>query len=177
MMSVVTGHIGLVNPLVAKATGASQVCVTDIDEKRLVMAKEMGADCVVKVTSKDAKEVAAQVIEALGEKPDFTIECSGAPPSTRTAIFATKSGGCVVLVGMGPPSVELPIIDAAVREVDIRGVFRYVNCYPTALNMVASGAVNVKPLITHRFKLEDSIQAFETTLRGEGIKVMIECKK
>ncbi|KAH3803654.1 hypothetical protein DPMN_131920 [Dreissena polymorpha] len=68
------------------------------------MAKEMGADCVVKVTSKDAKEVAAQVIEALGEKPDFTIVCSGAPPSTRTAIFATKSGGCVVLVGMGPPS-------------------------------------------------------------------------
>ncbi|XP_052793595.1 sorbitol dehydrogenase-like isoform X2 [Mya arenaria] len=171
------GPIGLVNLLTAKACGASVVCVTDLDEKRLAMAKEMGADHVVKITSKDPKEMADKIVETFGERPDVTIECSGAPPSTRTAILSTRSGGCVVLVGMGPSSVELPVMDAAVREVDIRGIFRYVNCYPTALNMVASGSVNVKPLITHRFKLEQTMDAFETTLRGDGIKVMIECKK
>ncbi|WAQ99441.1 DHSO-like protein [Mya arenaria] len=153
------------------------ICGADLDEKRLAMAKEMGADHVVKITSKDPKEMADKIVETFGERPDVTIECSGAPPSTRTAILSTRSGGCVVLVGMGPSSVELPVMDAAVREVDIRGIFRYVNCYPTALNMVASGSVNVKPLITHRFKLEQTMDAFETTLRGDGIKVMIECKK
>jgi L-iditol 2-dehydrogenase len=43
--------------------------------------------------------------------------------------------------------------------------------------MVSSGKVDVKPLITHRFKLEDTLKAFETTFKGEGIKVMIECAK
>ena len=47
--------------------------------------------------------------------------------------------------------------------------------YPTALAMIASGKVNVKPLITHRFKLQDSVKAFETVASGEGIKVMISC--
>lgn len=171
------GPIGLVNLLTAKACGASQVCVTDLDEKRLQMAKQLGADFVVKVTSKEPKEMAGQIEECFGEKPEITIECSGAPPSIKTAIFSTRSGGCVVLVGLGPAEVTMPIVDAAVREVDIRGIFRYVNCYPTALAMVASGKVDVKPLITHRFSLEQTMDAFNTTLKGEGIKVMIKCSK
>lgn len=86
-------------------------------------------------------------------------------------IQATKSGGCLLLVGMGPPNVTVPLIDAAVREVDIKGVFRYCNTYdlvitelelndhasfscihrwPTAISMLASGQINVKPLVTHR---------------------------
>lgn len=172
------GPIGLVNLLTAKACGAAQVCITDLDQSRLDMAKKLGADFPLLVSSKDPKEMAAKIVEMFGgDRPEIAIECSGAPPSVKTAIFATRSGGCVVLVGMGPAEVSLPIVDAAVREVDIRGIFRYVNCYPTALAMVASGKVDVKPLITHRFDLQDSIQAFETTARGEGIKVMIKCSR
>ncbi|XP_059164914.1 sorbitol dehydrogenase-like [Physella acuta] len=171
------GPIGLVNILTAKAKGASTVCVTDIDEARLKKAKEIGADYVIKINSKDPLVAAQAIEETVGDKVDISIECSGAAQSIQTAICATKSGGVVVLVGLGQDTVELPIVNAAIREVDIRGIFRYVNCYPTALAMVASGRVNVKPLITHRFKLEESLQAFEAAKRGEGIKIMIKCNK
>lgn len=169
------GPIGLVNILTAKAKGASLICVTDIDESRLKVAKEIGADFAIKVTSGDPQVVAQEIEKAVGDKVDITIECSGAAKSIQTAVYATKSGGVVVLVGLGQDLVEVPVVNAGVREVDIRGIFRYANCYPTALAMVASGRVNVKPLITHRFKLEEAIKAFETAKRGEGIKVMISC--
>jgi len=172
------GPIGLVNLLTAKACGASKVCVTDIDDHRLSVAKSLGAE-VYKVAGKKDPRVVAQEIAALfdGRQPQKTIECSGVQSSIQLAIYATRASGTVLLVGMGPADVTVPILNAASREVDIRGVFRYANCYPLALSMVASGTVNVKPLVTHRFKLEETLKAFETAKTGAGnpIKVMIKC--
>ena len=65
--------------------------IIDLDEKRLQAAKSMGADAVIKVTSKDPKVVAAQVQEALGGRADASLECSGAPPSIRTAIYVSEN--------------------------------------------------------------------------------------
>lgn len=173
------GPIGLVNVLTAKAMGASDIVVTDVVEKRLEVAKSIGATQVYKVGGKKSAEIMAAEVEALlgGHKPDICIECSGIESSIRFGIFSTKSGGLLVLVGLGNPEVTLPIVNASVREVDIRGIFRYANCYPTAIAMVASGAVDVKPLITHRFNLEETLKAFETAKTGAGgaIKVIIKC--
>ncbi|XP_048257308.1 sorbitol dehydrogenase-like [Haliotis rufescens] len=171
------GPIGLVNMMTARSRGAADIILTDIDEKRLEFARKLGAKFTLKVTSSDPRVTAQQIEEILGEPADKTIECSGAAPSIRTAIYATAPGGCVVLVGLGAYSVELPILNAALREVDIRGNLRYLNCYPTALSMVASGQVDVKPLITHRYKLEQSLEAFEAARRGEGVKIMINCER
>eukprot|EP00128_Syssomonas_multiformis_P008003 Colp12_sorted_trinity150504_noHs@19368 len=170
------GPIGLVCLLVAKAAGAAVVGITDLDEGRLAVAKRLGADHTFKVTRQDAKEFAANVAATLGGQADVAIECSGAEPAIRTAIFSTASGGCVVLVGLGAAEVKMPIVDAATREVDIRGIFRYANTYPTALAMVASGKVDVKPLVTHRFTLADSVKAFEVArdMRDGAIKVIID---
>merc|ERR1719150_864415 len=136
------GPIGLVNLLTAKAMGASEVIITDIADNRLEVAKSLGADHVYKVArGRTEEEMAADIQALLGDKPDVTIECSGVESSIRFGIFSTKSGGCLVLVGLGKPEVSIPIVNAAVREVDIRGIFRYANCYPTAIAMVASGKV------------------------------------
>ncbi|OQR73901.1 sorbitol dehydrogenase-like [Tropilaelaps mercedesae] len=95
----------------------------------------------------------------------------------RSKNDVTRQGGCVALVGMGPPEIKVPLIDAGVKEIDIRGVFRYANCYPTAIELISTGRVNVKPLITHRFPLEEAERAFETTQSDAGgaVKVIIDC--
>jgi len=95
----------------------------------------------------------------------------------QTGIYGTKSGGCLLLVGLGKEMANLPIVNAAVREVDIRGVFRYCNTWPTAINMISSGQIDVKPLVTHRYPIEQAFEGFDKTRKGEAVKVMIKCMK
>lgn len=172
------GTIGLVSLLVAKAMGASKVVITDLSQERLSMAKDLGADHTLTITKGTSPQALATTVAVLlGASPQMTIECTGVESSVQTAIYATQSGGVVVLVGLGAEMATIPLVNAAVREVDIRGVFRYCNTWPMAIAMLASGKVNVKPLVTHRFPLEQALQAFETTKQGIGIKVMLKCDK
>jgi len=171
------GPIGLVNIVVAKALGAGDIVITDILDSRLEVARQLGATYTVNVKGKSDEDVLKEIRALTGKDPNICIECSGFESSTRMGMLATAPGGVVVLVGMGPDNVTVPLIAAAVKEVDVRGIFRYVNCYPVALALVASGRVNVKPLVTHRYTLEQTLEAFETarTGRGGAIKVMLSC--
>jgi L-iditol 2-dehydrogenase len=172
------GPIGLVNLMTARAMGASKIIMTDISPSRLEVAAGMGADHTLLIQpGVEAGHFATEVAAKLGAAPDISIECSGAESSIKLAILATKSGGTVVLVGLGPAEVKVPIVNAATREVDIRGVWRYANCYPTALAMIASGSVDVKKLVTHRYELKDALLAYERARTGEGgaIKILINC--
>ncbi|XP_051898343.1 sorbitol dehydrogenase-like [Pristis pectinata] len=169
------GPIGLLNLLVAKAMGAAQVVICDLSSVRLEKAKELGADFTIKVEKETPQDLAQKVEAVLGSMPYTTIECTGAEFCVQAAVYATQSGGTVLLVGHGPDLVSVPLLNAAIREVDIRGMFRYCNTYPMAIAMLASKKVDVKPLITHRFPLSQAIEAFETTKKQLGIKVMLKC--
>ncbi|XP_003748082.1 sorbitol dehydrogenase [Galendromus occidentalis] len=171
------GPIGLLNFLVAKAFGASTVVVTDIVESKLELVRSLGATGTVNVKGKTSEAISREILAITGSAPEVTLECSGVESSVGLAINVTRQGGRVVMVGMGPPQVKVPLVDAVIKELDIRGVFRYANCYPTAIELIASGKVDVKPLITHRFKLEEAAKAFETTRTGAGnaVKVIIDC--
>ncbi|XP_059558554.1 sorbitol dehydrogenase [Myotis daubentonii] len=169
------GPIGLVNLLVAKAMGAAQVVVTDLSASRLAKAKEAGADFVLQITNESPQEIASKVEGLLGCKPEVTIECTGAEAAIQAGIYATCPGGTLMLVGLGSEMVNVPLVHAAIREVDIKGVFRYCNTWPMAISMLASKSVNVKSLVTHRFPLEKALEAFETSKKGLGLKVMIKC--
>ncbi|XP_063305236.1 sorbitol dehydrogenase [Pelobates fuscus] len=169
------GPIGLVSLLVAKMMGASQVVISDLSSTRLEKAREVGADFALHVTNETPQEIAQKVETLLGCMPEITIECTGAETCIQTGIYATRSGGTLILVGLGPAMVNVPIVNAAVREVDIRGIFRYCNTWPMAISMLSSKRVNVAPLVTHRFPLEKALEAFETTKQGLGVKVMLKC--
>ncbi|RXN04152.1 sorbitol dehydrogenase-like protein [Labeo rohita] len=154
------------------------VCGADLSSDRLAKAKEIGADFLLHVKKEDEpKDIAKKVEGMLGCMPQISIECSGAQSSIQTAIYATRSGGVVILVGLGTEMTTVPLVNAATREVDIKGVCRYRNTWPVAISMLASKKLNVKPLVTHRFPLEQAMQAFETTHQGLGVKVMLKCDK
>ena len=128
---------------------------------------------------RSAEQAAGDIADLLGgEAPDVCIECSGAESSVRLALLATGPGGVVVLVGLGPAEVKIPVIRTCMRrEVEVRGIFRYANCYPKAISMVAAGMVDLKPLVSHRFALENVKRAFDTARNPacEAMKIIINC--
>ncbi|CAI8049829.1 Sorbitol dehydrogenase, partial [Geodia barretti] len=84
------GPIGLVCLLTAKACGATSVIITDLDAGRLEVAKKLGADHVVQVSTRDSLQLSRIITEQLGCEPDQSIECSGAEPSIATAIYVRE---------------------------------------------------------------------------------------
>lgn len=172
------GPIGLVTLLSAISMGSDDIIITDLMENRLKMAKELGAKHTLLVSKEmSVGEMVKSVHKTFGTEPDISIDCSGAESTTRMAILATKPGGCAVIIGMGPPEIKIPLLTGLVREIDIRGIFRYCNDYPSALAMAASGKMNLKKLITHHFDITETKQAFDTARYGRdgAIKVMIHC--
>jgi 2-desacetyl-2-hydroxyethyl bacteriochlorophyllide A dehydrogenase len=144
------GTIGTVCTLVAKASGASRIIVADVVPEQLQRALALGADAVVDVRS-----------DPLSEPFNVGLEASGHPDSLPRLIDAIRAGGRIAIVGMAGQDLSFDSVTAGVKELDIHGVFRYANAYAEAIDLVATGQVDVAPLITHRFPFEDAIKAFE----------------
>ncbi|KAM0280158.1 hypothetical protein ACHAQH_004230 [Verticillium albo-atrum] len=193
------GAVGLLVAAVSKAAGQN-VVIADIQSDRVDFATANGfADAGIVVPPKRpqlieeklayAKEVAelvknAQVAgKAIGEVT-ATYECTGVETCMQTAIYATQPGGRVMIIGMGTPIQTLPISAAALREVDLVGVFRYANCYPKAIDLIATnpaGLPSLQKLVTHRYQgLGNIADAFGMAARvkdDEGklvLKVMVD---
>ncbi|XP_073106207.1 sorbitol dehydrogenase [Elaeis guineensis] len=171
------GPIGLVTMFAARAFGASKIVITDVNDHRLSVAKSLGADAIVKVSTnmEGVDEEVIQIQKAMGADIDLTIDCAGFSKTMSTALNATRAGGRVCLVGMGHHDLTVPLTPAAAREVDIVGVFRYKDTWPLCIEFLRTGKIDVKPLITHRFGFsqEEVEEAFEVSARGrDAIKVM-----
>ena len=125
------GPIGLLVMATAKAYGARRVVVTEINEYRLGLAREMGADeTLLFDRSTTEQQMVDKISEAFGGNlPDITLECSGVGINFRVVMLATKPGGHCMMIGIGPADYNLPIATASAREITILGAFRYQNWY------------------------------------------------
>ncbi|KAF3985371.1 hypothetical protein FT663_01870 [Candidozyma haemuli var. vulneris] len=182
------GPIGLLCQAVAKALGCKKVIGVDISDGRLEFAKTFGADGVFKMpTKKDdegaedySKRVSALIKEEfdIGEcGADVILEATGAEPCIQTGVFLARHEGRFVQTGMGKEFVSFPVTEALVKQLNWTGTIRYsTGCYPTAVDLVASGKIDVKRLVTNRFKFEEAEKAFDLVKEGrtDVIKVMIE---
>lgn len=161
------GPIGLLAMQVAKAFGATDVAISDVNEHRLAAARRMGATRVLRAGQDAPGEV------------DALIECSGHPAALVAGIAALRPAGTAVLVGMGPkPTSEIPLSLIQNRELWLTGTFRYANTYPAAIELAASGRVDVAALITGHYGLDDTETAL---LAGHddsaSLKVMVHPRR
>ncbi|RXZ86750.1 NAD(P)-dependent alcohol dehydrogenase [Agromyces atrinae] len=160
------GPVGLAVAQVARASGATEIIVTDISEGRRESALRFGATRVL-----DPRSDAAE-IDALGV--DSFVDASGATPAIQSGIRALRAGGRAVLVGMGSGDIPLPLSTIQNKELTITGVFRYANTWPTAIALAASGRVDLDAMVTGTFPLDQTREALESTADPSTIKSVVE---
>lgn len=154
------GCIGLVTLMSAKSMGATKIIVGDVNEKRLEKAAELGAITV----NTEKEDYVKKVMELTGgHGADIVIDCAGFTPTFKQAVDAIKYGGVIVMVGLGGEKLDdLDNNLLSVKELDVRWVFRYRNVYPMAINAVSSGIINLKSIVSHSFKFEETDVAYAT---------------
>ena len=148
------GPVGLLALQAARVAGATEVVVTDVDERRLEVAHELGATDVVLAPGRTLAERYAG-----RGGPEVLLECSGHPGATVDALGLLAPAATAVLVGMGSDELPLPVPLVQERELWVTGVFRYAHTWPTAIALVASGAVRVDELVTGHFPLAETARA------------------
>ncbi|GER90959.1 sulfurtransferase [Dictyobacter vulcani] len=153
------GPIGMVTALAALAGGCSQVVITDVVQEKLELAQRLGPIVPVNVTKQSLVEVVNKLTDGWGA--DIVFEASGNARSIASVFDPLCPSGRVVLIGMPGAPVSLDIVAAQVKEASVETVFRYAHVYPRALALLASGRLDVKPLITDTFPFQDSIEAFK----------------
>ena len=172
------GPIGLITLLCCRAAGAEPIVITDINEGRLKFAKELVPSVrTFKVERASSQESAKAIISAFGGiEPAVALECTGVESSVSAATWAVKFGGKVFVIGVGKNEMNIPFMRLSTREVDLQFQYRYCNTWPRAIRLVQSGIIDMKKLVTHRFALEDAIEAFKTAAdpKTGAIKVQIK---
>jgi len=168
------GPIGLLILQAAKAHGATWAAVVDIVDYRLELARRLGADVTVNATREDPVARIRELTQGLGV--DVSFECVGLELTMRQSLMVLKKGGTAMALGVfEKPMVELNLQDMVNRELQIRAILAYVWDFGTALDLVATGRIQLQPLITHTFPLARIQEAFELLLdpREKAVKVLI----
>jgi len=167
-----TGTIGLLTLQMAKLGGAARIFATDKISSRLEYAREFGATDAILADGTESE----QILSATDNRGlDVVFEAAGDDGSAvETAIQSVKKGGTVVLIGI-PIEDKTSFSASAARHrgATIKISRRMNNTYPTAINLVSSGLIDLKSLVTHQYQIEDYQKAFETAANREGIKVTL----
>lgn len=169
------GPIGLLTLQMARVAGATRIAATDLKQHRVDAARALGATDAYLASGADHAESAAILAATNRRGLDVAFECAGDQHAVDAAFDAVRIGGTVVLCGI--PSDDRTSFVASIarrKGLTIKMVRRMKHVYPRAIELVASGRVDVKSLVTHRYKLQDAAAAFEVANRRDGIKVVIE---
>lgn len=149
------GPIGCLAIAAALASGATEVIATDISERCRVLATEMGAAAALDPRD---ERIAAEWTEN-GGIFDVCFEASGAAAAIASVVAYTRPGGVIVQLGMGAAEVNYPVGPLLVKEVQLRGSFRFTGEFATAVDWLEKGKINPLPLLSAEREMADAVAA------------------
>ena len=152
------GTIGLLILQALRAAGYSRVFITDVDDTRLKLAKDLGATETILADANTLDRISKLTS---GTGADVALEAVGRTETIKSAISSVRKGGTVVLVGNISPEVTIPLQAVVSRQIRLQGSCASSGEYPRAIELMAKGAINVKPLISAIAPLEDGPRWFE----------------
>lgn len=176
------GTVGLLCAAVARCFGASEVVCVDLNAARLEFAAEFASAGVWAPAMGSAEGAVAAKVNAegiierfgLGRGADVVFEASGAEASVQTGVYVLRPGGRYVQTGLGRPMMQFPLVEMSEKELHMHGCFRYgAGDFNLAVDLLRTGKVDVKRLITKVVPFERATEAWECTRKGEGIKTLI----
>ncbi|WP_031260122.1 NAD(P)-dependent alcohol dehydrogenase [Mesorhizobium sp. LNHC252B00] len=166
------GPIGTMVAIAALAGGCSRAIIADFAQPKLEIAAGYQGVIPVNLREEDLVREVKHLTNGWGA--DVVFECSGSPKAWETLLDLPRPGGAVVVVGLPVAPVPFDIATASTKEVRIETVFRYAHQYERAIALMASGRVDLKPLISATFAFEDSIAAFDRAVEGRPADVKLQ---
>ncbi len=168
------GPIGTMVALAALAGGCARVIIADLAQPKLDIAARYEAVIPVNIREKNLGTEVKRRTDGWGA--DVVFECSGSTKAWDTVISLLRPGGCIVVVGLPVEPVKFDVTTLSTKEIRIESVFRYAHQYDRAIALIASGKVDLKPLISDTFAFEDSIKAFKRAAEGRPDDVKLQIR-
>ncbi len=161
------GTIGCLTVMAARLAGARSITVSDILDRPLAKAREVGADVALRADREGDKLAAPQF--------DVCYEVSGSFAALKTCVAAVKKGGVVVQAGTLPHEpLPFTVNEIMAKEIDLRGVFRWGIEFDWAVDYLSSRRVDVRPLLSGQYPLKDAVSAFAAAAdKTQNTKVQV----
>jgi len=169
-----SGMIGLLVIQSLRAAGCGRIIAVDLDPRRLELARKLGADVGLQ---SDPDHLLDQILEKTASRgADIGVDAVGLATTVQMAVAGVRKGGQLALVGNLAPKVELPLQSVVTRELTLLGSCASSGEYPSCLEMIARGTVDVDALISAAAELADGAAWFQRLREGrEGLlKVILE---
>jgi len=166
------GPIGQLVARLVRTSGAKAVYATEISQSRVELARSV-VDEVINPKIADPVDRILELTNDMGA--DIVFECAGKIETTQGSIALARKGGTIVILGMCFDAVETSFIDIVLKGLTIKGsLSANVGDYASAFDLIKKKRIDVNPLLTSKFPLEEINEAFEKALKGEGGKILVK---
>ena len=153
------GMIGLLTLQAAHLAGCRKLIVVDVDDSRLRTAQQLGATHVINAKTTDVPPAVRELTQKRGA--DVAFECVGTTATVTSSIESTRKGGTVTLVGNIAPKIELPLQSVVTRQIRLQGSCASSGEIPACIDLLASGAIRVEPMLSAFAPLDEGPKWFE----------------
>ncbi len=168
------GPIGTMVAIAALAGGCALVIVADLAQPKLDIAALYQGVIPVNISQTNLVTEVSRLTDGWGA--DVVFECSGSPHAWKTIMDLPRPGGAIVVVGLPVEPVAVDIAAASTKELRIENVFRYAHQYDRAIALIASGKVDLNPLISETFEFDDAIKAFDRAVEARPTDVKLQIR-